>query len=508
MFLKRQFEKLGSRLLGLSHSLSIRMRLTILFVAVFGSTLIAFGVLTFNYVSATLQKEFDDALYNYAVDVSESISLDASGDLSVITPQVDKQKVYPFSLGTALIQIRSINGEVLTQLGDFGTFHIPFKRDFFLLSKGEDATYRTVNKVEGLPSKEADSYRVINFAIDNSPVPQLILQIAVPMAFLERQIQSRLLFFLTTIPLIILLTTFAGFFLSTRAMRPIAQMIDKATEIGALKLSERLPVPAPNDELKLLAQTLNQMLHRIELAFLSQERFVADASHQLLTPLSIMKSEIENQARMSKAPWLESHLQEIDILISLVKNMLLLARVDAGLSGLTFSEVYPEDLVLEVMTRAEKLALKKQIRLQFNIESDVNEVAERPRISADEELLQSTIFNLLENAIKYSPAQSVVKLLLTWKANTMRISIQDQGPGIAESQLDLVFERFSRGSTSSKTAPGYGLGLAIAKKIAKLHKAELWVENNKPTIQTEDAQNKGNLGGSLGVTFHLEIKNI
>ncbi len=504
MFLKKQFDKLSLRFFRVSQSLSIRLRLTILFVAVFGTTLIVFGILTFNYVSATLQKEFDDALYNYAVDVSESISLDASGDLSVITPQVDKQKIYPFSLGTALIQIRSINGDVLSQVGEFGQFHIPFKRDFFLLSKGEDSTFRTLNKLEGLPSKEANSYRIINFAIDNSPIPQLVLQIAVPMAFLERQIQSRLFFFLTTIPLIILVTTLGGYFLSTRAMKPISQMIDKATQIGVLKLSERLPVPLPKDELQLLAQTLNQMLHRIEQSFLSQERFVADASHQLLTPLAIMKTEIENQAKASQAPWLESHLQEIDLLISLVKNMLLLARVDAGLSGLTFSEVYPEDLVLEVIARAEKLAAKKHIRLQFNIESDRSETAERPRISADEDLLQNMIFNLLENAVKYSPTNSVVKLLLNWSSNTMRISIQDQGPGIAENQLDLVFDRFSRGSTSSKTAPGYGLGLAIAKKIAKLHSAQLWVENNPAPSGPTDAGNQG----TNGVTFHLEIKNI
>ena len=491
----------------ITRGLSIRLRLTILFVAVFGGTLIIFGVLTFNFVSSTLQKEFDDALYNYAVDVSESISLDASGDLSVITPQVDKQKIYPFSLGTALIQIRSINGEVLTQVGEFGQFNIPFKRDFFLLTKGEDSTFRTLSKVEGLPSKEADSYRVINFAIDNSPIPQLVLQIAVPMAFLERQIQSRKLFFLSTIPLIILLTTLIAFFLSTRAMRPISQMIDKATEIGALKLSERLPVPLAKDELRLLALTLNQMLQRIEQSFLSQERFVADASHQLLTPLAIMKTEIETQSKSHAAPWLEGHLQEIDLLISLVKNMLLLARVDAGLSGLTFSEVYPEDLLLEVITRAEKIAAKKQIRLQFNINSDHGENTDRPKISADEDLLQNTLFNLLENAIKYSPPSSVVKVVLTWTGPIMRISIQDQGPGIAESQLELIFDRFSRGSTSSKAAPGYGLGLAIAKKIAKLHGANLWAENNSGTSGAEvgtSAQNQSN----IGVTFHLEIKNI
>jgi signal transduction histidine kinase len=493
MFLK----KILSRL---THSLSIRLRLTLLFVIVFGSTLITFGVLTFNFVSAALQKEFDDALYNYAVDISESISLDASGDLSVVSPQVDKQKLYPFSLGTALIQIRSITGDILSQEGEFGNFQLPFKRDFFLLSKGDDSSFRTVTKLEGLPSKEAESYRVINFAIDNSPIPQLVLQIAVPMTFLERQIQSRKIFFETTIPLIILIATLAGYFLSTRAMKPVSRMIDKANQIGVLQLSERLPEPPAKDEIRLLAQTLNRMLQRIELAFSSQERFVADASHQLLTPLAIMKAELESQLKTSSAPWIESLLQENELLISLVKNMLLLARVDAGLSALTFTEVHLEDLVLEAIARAEKLSVKKDIRIQFNMSSDLAENSARPSIRADEDLLQNTIFNLLENSIKYSPTGSTVRVLLNWKEQNMTLSIKDEGPGIAENQLELIFNRFSRGSTSSKSAPGYGLGLAIAKKIADLHQAQLWVENNKP-VSHENSSGKG-------VTFHLEIKNI
>jgi signal transduction histidine kinase len=292
----------------------------------------------------------------------------------------------------------------------------------------------------------------------------------------------------------------AGYFLSTRAMKPVSQMIDKANEIGVLKLSERLPEPLANDEVRLLAQTLNRMLDRIELAFSSQERFVADASHQLLTPLAVMKAEIETQAKVSPSPWLESLLYENDLLVSLVKNMLLLARVDAGLSALSFSEVYLEDLVLEAIARAEKLAAKKDIGIHFNMSSELAENSERPRVHADEDLLQNTIFNLLENSIKYSPAGSTIRVQLHWQIQTMTLSIKDEGPGIADNQLALIFNRFSRGSTSSKSTPGYGLGLAIAKKIADLHQAKLWAENNKPASPQNHLEN--------GVTFHFEIKNI
>lgn len=480
---------------GWTGLLSIRLRLTLLFVLVFGSTLVVFGFLTLDFLSKALEKEFDDALYNYAVDISESVTLSASGDLAVVTPNVDRQKIYPFSFGTALIQLRSISGEILTQVGDFGNLQIPFKRDFKLLEKGEEVTFRTLNALEGLPSAEAEAYRVVNFPIDNSPVPQLVLQVAVPLTFLERQIHSRKYFLEFLIPLIIIVATLGGYFLSTRALKPVTEIIKKAHDIEAQNLSERLPVPLAKDEVHNLATTLNEMLGRIEKSFQSQERFIADASHQLLTPLTIMKGELEAQLKREPAPLLESLHQEVDHLISLTKNMLLLARADAGISGLQFSNVFFEDIILESIARAEKLAKEKSIKLTFNMNSELAENSDRPQIRADDDLLMNAIFNLIENAIKYSPPGETVGVELVWKAKTQVLSIKDQGPGVPDEKKDLIFQRFTRATSQS---PGYGLGLAIAQKIAELHEAKLWAQNSVTSgNQTEK-----------GALFQFEIKNI
>jgi len=249
---------------------SIRTRLTILFVAIFGTTLTAFGVITFNFLSNSLQNEFDNALYNYAVDVADSVTLSPAGDLSVNTPTVDQAKIYPFSLGTALVQIRHLAGAVLFQVGRFGHLELPYRDDFRKLARGQDHTFRTITKLQGLPDAEAQSYRIISFPLDNSPTPQLILQIAAPLTFVEVQIQNRRFLFEAGIPFVILVSTIAGFFLASRALAPVQEMIQNAHNIGALALSQRLPVPATKDEVRNLALTLNEMLERIEKAFQSQ----------------------------------------------------------------------------------------------------------------------------------------------------------------------------------------------------------------------------------------------
>jgi len=474
--------------------LSIRTRLTLLFVTIFGSTLILFGILTYNLLATSLQKEFDDALYNYAVDVSESVTLNSSGNLSVSPADVDPNKIYPFSLGTALIQIRSNKGQIHFKTGNFGDLQLPFEKDFKALSNGEDVVFRTMNRVEDLPDAEAQSYRLISFPLDNSPTPQLILQILVPLAFVEAQINNRKILFETVIPLVILLSTLAGYFLSSRALKPVQDMVQKARAIEASALSQRLPIPSTKDEVQDLALTLNDLLSRIEQAFQSQERFVADASHQLLTPLTIIKGELEQTLKKSLQPEaaqaLDSTLQEVDHLVSLVQNMLMLARVDAGFSAMNIQELFFDEVVIDALSRAEKWARPKNIRLKFDIQAEGDI---RPKIRGDEDLLQNMIFNLLENAIKYSKPSSLVEVSLLWTASEQILKVEDAGPGLPENQIETIFERFSRAQKEGSPTPGYGLGLAIARQIALIHFGEL-IARNRPD--------------HTGALFQFRIKNI
>jgi hypothetical protein len=470
------------------------MRLTFIFVAIFGTTTILFNTFLFLFMMQTLQQDFDDALFNYAVDISQSIEIGVKGDLNFPPLKLDSGKVLPFPLGTALIQVVHTSGTVLARVGDFGDFNPSFKKDLEHLSKGEEAHYRTISNISKIPSAEADSYRLISFPLDNSTRPQVILQIAVPMTLLETQISNRLTLLQIGIPLVLLFATLGGFFFSSRALAPVNRMIEAAQGINASELDQRVPVPEANDEIKKLSLTLNEMLERIHKAFQSQERFVADASHQLLTPLAILKGELEvlQKQDFNKEEFegfLKSSLQEIDSLAKIVKDMLLLARVDSGQGGLNLQEIYLDELLIEAIGRIEKIANNKNIRLKFDILEDAED---RKPVRGDYDLLLNLLINIIENGIKYSPENEMISISLKWKQECNEIVIADHGPGISEGQMPLIFERFSRGANVERDTKGFGLGLAIAQKIAILHQAKLYAQNNS----------------GIGARFHFEIKNI
>ncbi|KYG65507.1 two-component sensor histidine kinase [Bdellovibrio bacteriovorus] len=485
MFLKKIFSPLSS--------LSIRLRLAIIFVFIFGATTIVFNMFLFKAMIDTLQQDFDDALFNYSVDVSEGIEIGIKGDLSFPPLRLDHGKILPFPLGTALIQVRHSSGAVLARVGNFGDFNPPYKKDFERIWKGEEATYRTINKVSNIPSAEADSYRLISFPLDNAAKPQLLLQIAVPMTLLETQVRQRLTLLQIGIPLVLIIATFGGMFFSTRALKPLKNMIQTAKEIKATELSKRVPVPNAKDEIRELTLTMNDMLDRIEQSFQSQERFVADASHQLLTPLTIMRGELELLQKTEKKDidgFIKSSLQEVDNLADIVQEMLLLSRVDAGIGALNLQDLALDEVVFETLPRAERLANSKGIKLKFDINNESG--GDRKMIRGDNDLLQNLIFNIIENAIKYSPNNEIVTITLNWKAESSELVIQDNGPGINEDQLPYIFDRFSRGSKIETRVKGFGLGLAIAQKIAILHNTKIKAENRP----------------GHGAQFSIEIKNI
>ncbi len=485
MFLKRA-KALFSRI-------NLRIRLALIFVAIFGTTTIFFNTFLFTFTMQTLQQDFDDALFNYAVDTSESIDIGVKGDLNFPPLKLDDGKILPFPLGTALIQVRHISGAVLAQVGNFGDFDPPYKKDFEHLARGEEATFRTIENISKIPSAEADSYRVIAFPLDSSAKPQLILQIAVPMTLLDTQISNRLKTLQIGIPLILFIATLGGIYLSARALAPVKQMTQIAQSIDATELNKRVPVPLANDEIKALAETLNKMLDRIQRAFQSQERFIADASHQLLTPLTIMRSEVELLQKSETKDiqqFTKSTLQEIDNLSAIVREMLLLARIDAGLGALNLQSLSMDELIMEAMTHCQKLAKNKNIHLKFTVDNSGLESA--PLVKGDKDLLDHLLVNIIENAIKYSPVNKSVSILLTWKTDSTAVQIQDEGPGIPQDLLPVIFERFSRGAKADLSAKGHGLGLAIANKIAILHGSKLFAENVTPH----------------GARFKFEIKNI
>lgn len=471
MFLKHQISNLTPIFFG------IRARLTAMFVLIFGVTTVIFSIFLYYFLNQSLLKDFDDSLYNYSVDVAQTIEIGQNNSLTLPPLKVDEGKIYPFQSGNTLFIIRHISGEILSYGSNSKGFNPRYKDQFKQILAGADSAYHTTTNIN-TEDREAVSYRTITFPLDNDVNPTLFLQIAAPMITFESQLNQMKVILLFGLPAILLVAMISGLFLSSRALRPVQDMIDKTNNINASKLDERVALPQSKDEIKKLAETINLMLERIEIAFQSQEKFISNASHQLLTPITILKGEVElelkHETQPQKRSFYSSMLQEIDSLTGIITSMLLLAQIDSGKNILNIVDSHPAELIIDLLPRMQKLAEQKKIKITL----DIIENSERAPCLIDVELMEQLFSNLIENAIKYSFENSTILIRVFWNATTTKIEVEDFGRGVPEAARKDIFSHFSRADTSSKIK-GYGLGLSIAQKIAHLHQTSIVLEEKQ-----------------------------
>ena len=279
------------------------------------------------------------------------------------------------------------------------------------------------------------------------------------------------------IPLLLLIAALGGYFLASRSLHPVAAMSARAAEISSTNLNERLPLGSRRDELSALAAVVNGLLERLEQAFAGQRRFMADASHELRTPVAVLRTEADvalSRPHRTEAEYRESIGVMRDSarrLARIVDDLFLLARADAGHVPLRRGPLYLEEVVDEAARAVRALAQERGVRI------DVTPLDDSP-CSGDGDLLGRLMLNLLDNAIKHSPPGGTVTLSLVRGARDYRISVADQGPGIPPDAQAQIFDRFfrvdkTRSRTGATDTSGAGLGLAIARWIAEAHGGSL-----------------------------------
>jgi len=450
-------------------SLSLKTRLTLYYSLFFAAFFLISLASVHRAFSDILKKEFDDALFNYAVDIAEKVFIDADGFVAINNKNIDKEKIFPFALGDAFVQVRHINGDLLSVVGNVEDTVINFS-NFAPLEAGQDSTYAYVK----IPTDPDTEYRLINFSLDGPPKTQLVLQIAAPTTYLTKQMNKRFQVILTVFLLLLLLSSFLVWTLVRKSLQPVKEIIDNFQSINSQNLSMNLRLPRAKDELWLLTKTLNEAVSKLKTSFEAQERFVSDASHQLLTPLNIIKQDLDlhkKELNNYDLNHINSAIDELDHLIKLTKDLLFLAQANSESYKNLFEHVSLLDIITDSVLRAQKVAASKKIK----IESVNFETADDLKISGDYDLLVQLFFNLLENAVKYSPQNSLINVSFSYSNQDLQIQIQDEGPGFKDNPQNL-FKRFYRSDTSSKHT-GYGLGLSIAYKISELHGFQLFAEN-------------------------------
>jgi heavy metal sensor kinase len=293
--------------------------------------------------------------------------------------------------------------------------------------------------------------------------------------------------FAWTIPLALLLASGGGYFLARKSLAPVVAMSSQAGRIGAANLHERLAVLNQRDELGQLAHSFNGLLDRLGQSFERQRRFMADASHELRTPVAILRGEAEvalsRQVR-TQEEYRESlgvlH-QEAERLTHIVDDLFTLTRADAGQYPLQPHDFYLDELVTECVHAARTLASAKNILLTFD------PAFESP-IHADESLLRRMILNLLDNAIKYTLEGGLVTVSCCRVGDEYVLSIVDTGTGIPLELQPRIFERFFRAdqarSRTGSNGVGAGLGLSISRWIAEAHHGRLDLTRSDSTGST------------------------
>jgi heavy metal sensor kinase len=279
------------------------------------------------------------------------------------------------------------------------------------------------------------------------------------------------------LPPLVLLASLLGYWLSGKSLAPVGKIIRTAEMIGVDNLSRRLDVPKPHDELRRLTETLNAMLGRIESSFQRITQFTADASHDLRTPVAVMRAtaEIALRKKRTQAEYEEALSRVLQTSVetsAMLENLLLIARADAGAAGL---EMHPVDLKTHIQRAQEHGAILAATKsLSFTSQLPDTDVL----VKGDAIAIDRLLMILVDNAVKYTPPGGRCEIALTTSDAEAHISVKDSGVGIDTEDLESIFERFYRADkTRSREISGAGLGLAIARWIANVHGGSITAES-------------------------------
>ena len=279
-------------------------------------------------------------------------------------------------------------------------------------------------------------------------------------------------------PLLLLAAASGGFWLSRKALSPVDAITRTARTINATNLSDRLERLTTGDELQRLSDTLNEMLGRIEHAFIRVTQFTADASHELRTPISLIRTEAEIALRRSRGDAeyreaLRHILLEAERTSALVEELLCLARADSGRETFRISSVDLSTIVREVSEQWPELMAARNLTFTRDVTD------EEITVLGDRNALQRLLTVLLDNAAKYTPAPGTVELHLQLKGELAAIRVIDSGIGIALEDQPKIFDRFYRADKArSRNLEGTGIGLAIAQWIVQQHKGSITVQSS------------------------------
>src|SRR5581483_7540864 len=386
-----------------------------------------------------------------------------------------------------LVEIYAVTSDSQGYRHDVGFFRTP--------NLGPDTMMRLVRVARmRMETDTTSSYHTIDIRNEHVRVARahnarFDVYVGYPVTDIEQSLRSVRSSFYIGVPLALAISIFGGLWLARKALRPIEQIADMAREISAKNLSRRIDLPGKTDrELVTLTETLNSMFGRLESSFQQITQFTSDASHELKTPLAIMKGEIEQTERLMDAAHtlapeearqvLTSVMEEVERMQRIVEGLLMLSRADDRRLPLHRETINLYHYLESLCEDGEILAEERGLRLESRLDQSARDLC----VSVDTTRLYQVVMNLLDNSLKYTPAGGKVFIFLYRSDHEARFGVADTGIGISKEDLPKVFRRFYR-TDDARTGPhgdaerSLGLGLAIVKSIVEAHGGTIGVES-------------------------------
>ena len=443
-------------------NLTIRARLTLLYCGVLAASFVAFFWICDFGFRRSIEATVNDASQSNLEIVQRVVH----GSLPKGLPKVQKElsELSELWANGAIFEVAGPDGEWIFRPARFLHTQSPLSAP-----PAEGVAFLTTNL-------DLQQFRIAqqNVLLDGQ---SFRIDVAVPTEPFDQALDNFRLTEKRFLPLLVILASLLGYWLSGRALAPVNRIIESAERIGVQDLSHRLAVPEAKDELRRLTETVNAMLSRIELSVNRIQQFTADASHDLRTPLSLIRTNAELALRRPRTEseyreTLERILGASEETTQLIEALLTLARADVGVTQLQFEDIELTPLLHKAAQKAALLALEKGLAFSERL-------SEEPLLlRADGAAAERLVLALLDNAIKYTPRGGRVQLCSRDAAGFAVVEVEDSGIGISDEDLPRIFDRFFRADQArSHETPGSGLGLSIAKWVAEAHDGRIEVSS-------------------------------
>jgi two-component system heavy metal sensor histidine kinase CusS len=432
---------------------STRTRLMLWYSGVLLFALALFGAETYSHLQRDLLRDLESRLLAKAQGVKAVFEIEDVTDASLAEEMGEFAKEVPQG---ELLQVASGSGKLLWPRD--GQAHFPVS---LMSTPGE----RTV---------DSGRFRILILGFESKGRKYTVLAAESLEEIWRLMAELQLIMLATAVP-VLLMAGLGGHWLSRRALAPVDAMTRAARSISVESLSHRLPEPCTGDEIERLARAWNELLGRLEASVNRIQKFTADASHELRTPVALIRSTAELALRRERDP--EEYRQALrDIeheakrMTDLAESLLALARADAHGVRMPLAPVDVNAVVMEATGHSGVLAAARGIRLETGMD------AAPATAEANPEGLRRLVLILVDNALEHTPAGGRVVVSVSRKNGRVTLTVQDSGEGIPSHALPHIFERFYR-ADEARGGTGVGLGLSIAQVIAQAHQSEIEVES-------------------------------